>query len=76
MFANKQLFVKGYPINKKTDCDETLSKFIHDFGAPDEMTVDGYKEQTGQNSKFQKLFKKHDIPSRVFEPERPTNNPT
>ena len=75
MFANKKLFVNGYPIEKKSDCNEALSKFIHDFGAPDEMTMNGSKEKTCQNSNFQKLFKKHDIPSRVCEPERPNNNP-
>ena len=68
VFANKEFFVKGYTIQKKSDCNEALSKFIHDFWAPDEMTMDGSKEQTGRNSKFQKLLKKHDISYRVCEP--------
>ena len=75
VFVNKELCVKGYPIQKKSECDEALSKFIHDLGAPGEMTTDGSKEKTSRNSKFQKLFKKHDIPYRVCEPERPNNNP-
>ena len=74
MFANKEFFFKGYPVNKKSDCDEALSKFIHDFGAPDEMTMDGSKEETGGN-RVSEIMRNHDIPSRVCEPERPNNNP-
>ena len=68
VFVNKYFFVKGININKKSDCDKALSKLIHDFGSPDEMTMDGSKKQTGRNSKFQKLLKNHDISYRVCEP--------
>ena len=39
------------------------------------MTMDGSKEKTGRNSKFQKLLNNCDIPYRVCEPESPNNSP-
>ena len=75
MFAKKEFFFKGYPVHNKSNCDEDLSNFINDFGTPDEMTMNGSKNQTGRNSNFNKLLKNHNIPSRIFEPDSPNNNP-
>ena len=37
VFGNKELFIKAYPMEKKSDCHEALDKFVKDYGAPDSM---------------------------------------
>jgi hypothetical protein len=62
-----------YPMSSKAQAGDALGQFITDWGAPNHMTVDGSGEQTGPNSKFQKLCRKHEIPLQIGEPNRHQN---
>ena len=53
VFGNKKMFCEAYPIDKKSNCADALSKFIRDYGAPEVMITDGSKEQTAKGSKWQ-----------------------
>ena len=44
LFGNKYFFVEAYPMEKKSDCHETLDKFVKDYGAPDSMIYDDAQE--------------------------------
>ena len=50
VFGNKQLFVEAYPIKKKYECHLVLEKFIKEYGAPNNMTYGGAKEQIGRKT--------------------------
>ena len=41
VFGNKILFVKAYPIKKKSNCQLGLDKFVKEYGAPEKMTYGG-----------------------------------
>ena len=47
LFGNKGLLFKSYPMGKKSDCHESLEKFVKDYGAPDSMIYNGAQEQVG-----------------------------
>ena len=40
---------------------EYLDKFMHDFGAPEHLTVDGFSSQVGKNIIFFKNLRKYSI---------------
>lgn len=52
VFGNKDMFVKAYPIGKKSQAGDALRRFLTDYGAPDLLIVNGSKEQTTPGSKF------------------------
>ena len=37
VFGNKDLFVEAYLIEKRSDCQEALDRFVRDYGASDVM---------------------------------------
>ena len=61
VFATKDYLVDVYPIKKKSNCDDGLSKFITDYGVPLNMIFDGSKEQTLPGTDFMKKIRKYDI---------------
>ena len=75
VYGNKNMFCEAYPIAKKSDCEDTLKKFVADYGAPDLMITDGSKEQTAPGSKFQATLRRYKIPTQVSGPYRPNQNP-
>ena len=75
IFATKEFFVDTFPIDKKSECHESLKEFVNKYGAPLEMISDGVKEQTGRKTQFSRILNKHDIHHRITEPERHNQNP-
>ena len=53
----------------------SLSKFVSDYGAPEDLTFDGAAVQVGRNTHFQNTIRKNDIKSHVSAPHRPNENP-
>ena len=54
VYSHKVGFAACYPkLNAKGDslC-ETLDDFVHDFGALEHLTFDGFQYQVGKNTKF------------------------
>ena len=47
---------------------ETLDNFVHDFGAPEDLTFYHFQSQVGKNTKFLKNIHKYNIDHRVFAP--------
>ena len=60
---------------RKADAGAALKTFIQDLGVPDELTVDGSKEQNAKGSEFIKQYRRNDIQVTRTEPERPNQNP-
>jgi transposase len=68
-------FIDFYPGTSKSLAGEGLKSFIHDWGRPDTIVMDGANEQTGRNTEFQRTCRKEDIHVHVTEPYRPEQNP-
>jgi hypothetical protein len=58
VFATKDLFVAGYPVESKSLAGEGLRQFIHDYGRPEHLTFDGSKEQGGKKTEFMRNIRK------------------
>ena len=54
---------------------ETLDDFVHDFGALEHLTFDGFQYQVGKNTKFFKNIWKYNIDHHVSAPRHPNENP-
>ena len=48
---------------------DALRIFCQEFGVPEELHIDGSKEQTGKNSSFMTQIRLHDIKYHVSEPD-------
>ena len=59
----------------KKDAGSALKTFCYEFGVPDELTIDGSKEQNSPRTLFMKACRKYDIRVTRTEPERPNENP-
>ena len=57
-------------MDKKSKAGDSLRTFTNDIGVPENLTLDGSKEQTVKNTEFLKQVCKHDINHHVAEPER------
>ena len=75
VFGNRQMFCEAYPIQKKSDCDDALKKFLREYGASDFMVTDGSREQTSKGTKFQATLRKNNIVPVITQPHRPNQNP-
>jgi hypothetical protein len=75
VFANGSFFAEVYPMNKKSQAGEALKEFINELGVPDELTIDGSKEQNMKGTLFMQTCRKHDIQVTRTEPERSNQNP-
>eukprot|EP00978_Attheya_sp_CCMP212_P036339 scaffold163920_cov32-Attheya_sp.AAC.2 len=77
VYTHKSGFQKPYPV-QKADGDTigyTLSEFISDFGAPDQLTYDGAAVQVGSKTRFMDLIRRYEIKYHVSAPRRPNENP-
>jgi hypothetical protein len=74
-FANKDFFAAACPIERKAEAQEPLDLFVNKHGAMEALISDGAKEQVGEHTEFQAKLKKHNIKSKVSEPERWNQNP-
>ena len=62
-------------MGKKSDCHESLEKFVKDYGAPDSMIYNGAQEQVKPGTKFQSNLRKYSIHGHTSERERSNQNP-
>jgi hypothetical protein len=75
VFSNGSFFAEVYPMATKSDAGQALKTFIMELGVPEELTIDGSKEQTKPKTDFQKYCRRNDIKVTRTEPERPNQNP-
>jgi hypothetical protein len=75
VFANGSFFAEVYPMASKADAGQALKTFALELGVPEELTVDGSKEQTKKGTDFMKCCRRNDIRLQRTEPERPNQNP-
>jgi hypothetical protein len=67
-------FVYSHPMRSKAECCDSLQMFAEDIGVPNEMVMDGSKEQTSYGSQFQKTLRWLKCSARVTEPYSPWQN--
>ena len=76
VFSNGAYFSEIYPMAKKADAGQALKTFVMELGVPEELTVDGSKEQNIPGTEFVKCFWRNDISLTRTDPERPNQNPS
>jgi hypothetical protein len=59
----------------KSQAGEALRTFVLELGVPEELTVDGSKEQKNCNADFMQRCHKNNISVHRTELERPNQNP-
>ena len=66
-------FAACYPkLNENGDSlGETLDDFVHEFGAPEYSTFDGFQSEVGKNTKFFNNLLKYNIDNHVSAPRHP-----
>jgi hypothetical protein len=77
VYTHKSGFQKPYHVQKADGATigYTLSEFISDFGAPDQLTYDGAAIQVGLKTRFMDLIRRYEIKYHVSAPRRPNENP-
>jgi hypothetical protein len=75
VFSNGGFFAEVYPMARKADAELALKSFIMEFEVPDELTIDGSKEQNSKGTEFMKNCRRNNIRVTRTEPERPNQNP-
>ena len=77
IYSHKCGFHKGYHMSQLNgECTgNSLKDFIHEFGAPNRLTFDGYSSQVGRHTLFQKTIRRYDINPHVSAPYRANENP-
>ena len=77
VYSHKCGFHKSYsmPGLNGENTGNSLKDFIHEFGAPDRLTFDGFSSQVGRHTSFQKTLRRYDIDAHVSAPYRPNENP-
>jgi hypothetical protein len=75
VFSNGGFFAEVYPMARKADAGLALKSFIMEFGVPEDLTIDGSKEQSSEGTEFMKSCRRNNIQVTRTEPERPNQNP-
>jgi hypothetical protein len=75
VFSNGGFFAEGYTMARKADAGLALKAFIMEFGAPENLTIDGSKEQNSKGIDFMKSCRRNNIQVTRTEPERQNQNP-
>ena len=77
VFSHKCGFSACYPMQstKGEAIGDSLYNFVHDFGAPEHLTFDGFQSQVGRNTKFRRGLRHYNIDWHVSAPRRPNKNP-
>ena len=68
VFSNGIYFAEIYPMARKSDAGQELKTFVMELGVPEELAVDGPKDQNSPGNDFMKCCRRND-------PERPNQNP-
>jgi hypothetical protein len=50
VFSNRGFFAEVYPMVRKADAGLALRSFIMEFGVPEDLTIDGSKEQNSKGT--------------------------
>ena len=74
LFENKAYFSKVYPMYSKRKSGYYLKLFCREFGVPENLTVDGFKNQSCKGNMFMTQFRKQCIDYEISEPELPNHN--
>jgi hypothetical protein len=74
--ANGSFFAEIYPMATKADAGLALEQFYNELGVPDELTIDGSKEQNAPGTEFMKTCHEDEISVTITEPNRPSQNPS
>ena len=61
MFFNGTYFAEIYPISKKADVGQALKTVAMELGVPEELTVDGPKDQNIPGTEFMKCCQRNKI---------------
>ena len=75
MFSNGTYFAEIHPMFNKSDMVQALKTIVTELGVPEELAVDGSKEDTSPGTEFMKCCRRNDIPLTRTKPERPNHNP-
>jgi hypothetical protein len=75
VFSNGGLFAEVYPMARKADTGLALKSFIMEFGVPDDLTIDGSKEQNSKGTELMKSCRRNNIRVTRTELEQPNQNP-
>ena len=77
IYFHKSGFYSCYHLSKVDDkqVGPSLRKFIHDFGIPEQLTMDGAAVQTGRNTSFMETINRAGIEHHISRPYRPEENP-
>ncbi len=75
VFANNNFFAEVYPMATKKDAGLAFKEFIKDYGVPEELTIDGSKEQNAKGTVFNKACRANDVKVTRTETERSNQNP-
>ena len=73
VYSYKTGFVACYPqLNTKRDSiGEYIENFVHDFGASEHLSFDGFSSQVGNKTRFYKNLRKYSIEHHVSAPQQP-----
>ncbi len=74
IIANKDFFAVAYPMTNKLSAGESLHRFIHEYGRPEKLTLDGSQEQCGRKTEFMANVRKYAIDYHITEHYRPNPN--
>ena len=61
VFSNETYFTEISPIANKYDAGKSLKMFVMELGAPEELTVNGYKEHNIPGTEFMNFFQSNEI---------------
>ena len=77
IYSHKCGFNTAYHLDRASgnNIGFSLSNFVSEYGAPEQLTFDGAPSQTGRNTYFQDTIRKYDIKYHVSGPRRPNENP-
>jgi hypothetical protein len=70
-----KLFADVYPMARKAYAGKALREFVLEYGSPDDVTINGSKEQNAKGTEFMKTCQPNDVRVTRTEPERPNQNP-
>jgi hypothetical protein len=77
VFLRKGGFKACYPMQKvnSDNVGDALTRFISDYGVPEQLTFDEASVQTGPKTRFMDAIRRYEIKYHVSGPRRPNENP-
>jgi hypothetical protein len=75
VFSDRSFLAEVHPVATKSDAGQGPKTFVMELGVPEELRIDGSKEQTKPQTDFQKHCRRNNAKATRTEPERPNQNP-